>query len=201
MWIFAAFQCFFAILFTGKLPASAARRLPAGAAAALPEASTASDRSATEAPAPKASAEPKVSEAPAPPAPVSSKQAHRDGALALLAQLQREGRLIDFLQESIEDYEDGDVGAAVRDIHRGCKKVLDQHLELEAVMPGEEDDQVKVPAGFDPAEVKLIGDTKGEPPFAGALRHHGWRATKLELPHLAEGVDRRILAPAEVELP
>ena len=72
--------------------------------------------------------------------------------------------------------------------------------ELEAVMPGEEDTRVKVPAGFDPGEVRLIGKISGEPPFTGTLRHHGWRVTEVKLPTLTEGVDRRVLAPAEVEI-
>lgn len=125
---------------------------------------------------------------------------HRDGALAFLALLQREGRFIDFLRESLDDYDDSDIGASVRDIHRGCKKVLGEHLELEPVMPGSEDDEVTVPRGFDPGEVRLIGDVKGEPPFKGVLRHHGWRVVETKLPTLTEGVDRHVLAPAEVEI-
>src|SRR5690606_8916905 len=81
---------------------------------------------------------------PAPRAPETG-ELHREGALAVLALLQREGRLIDFLLESIDDYDDADVGAAVRDIHRGCRKVLVDHLVLEPVMPGDEDDEVVIP--------------------------------------------------------
>ena len=33
----------------------------------------------------------------------------------------------------------------------------------------------RVPRGFDPSEIRLIGEAKGEPPFKGTLRHHGWR--------------------------
>ncbi len=124
----------------------------------------------------------------------------RDGALALLALLQREGRLVDFLREGLDGYSDADIGAAARDVHRGCKKILEQTFTLEAVMPGAEDDRVSVPKGFDPSEVRLIGEAKGTPPFAGTLRHHGWRATKTLLPTLAEGVDRAVVAPAEVEV-
>ena len=125
---------------------------------------------------------------------------HRDGALALLALLQREGRLIDFVGEQLDTFSDADIGAAARDVHRGCKKVLDQCFTLEAVMPGEEDTRVSVPKGFDPAEVRLIGEAKGEPPFGGTLRHHGWRATRAQLPALTEGLDRAVVAPAEVEV-
>jgi len=125
---------------------------------------------------------------------------HKDGALAFLALLQREGRLVDFLRESLDDHQDADIGVAARDVHRGCKKVLDQHLSFEPVMPGEEDTKVSVPKGFDPAEVRLIGEAKGEPPYRGTLRHHGWRVVDAKLPTLAEGVDRTVIAPAEVEV-
>jgi hypothetical protein len=114
--------------------------------------------------------------------------------------LQREGRLVDFLLESLDDYEDSDIGAAVRDIHRGCRTFLKEHVVIEPVMPGDEDDAVTVPRGFDPGEVRLIGEVDGDPPFKGTLVHHGWRAVSLELPALTEGVDRRVLAPAEVKL-
>jgi hypothetical protein len=67
-------------------------------------------------------------------------------------------------------------------------------------MPGAEDEKVAVPKGFDPSEVRLIGEARGEPPYRGTLRHHGWRVVDAKLPTLAEGVDRTVIAPAEVEL-
>jgi hypothetical protein len=127
-------------------------------------------------------------------------QHHREGALALLALLQREGRFVDFVRDSVDGASDADIGAAAREVHRGCRKVLDQHLSFEPVMPGEEEAKVTVPKGFDPAEVRLIGEAKGEPPFRGTLRHHGWRVVDAKLPQLAEGIDRSVIAPAEVEL-
>ena len=99
-----------------------------------------------------------------------------------------------------DDYDDADIGAAVRDIHRGCKKALDGHVTLEPIMPGEEDETVAVKAGFDPGEIRLAGNVKGDPPFSGTLRHHGWRAIKAELPVLSDNVDRCVIAPAEVEI-
>ena len=135
------------------------------------------------------------------PAPKPSSAAnHREGALALLALLQREGRFVDFISEQIDGADDADIGAAVRAVHRGCKKVFDQILSLEPVMPGEEETKVSVPKGFDPAEIRLIGEAKGDAPYKGTLRHHGWRAVETKLPSLAEGVDRTVIAPAEVEL-
>ena len=187
-----AFSSFFRLLFGKRLSPDVVAYLPEGALpkAALPEAK------AEKKPAPDKKPEPR-------PEPVAKKpdgSAQRDGALALLALLQREGRLIDFLREPLDSYADADIGAAARDVHRGCKKVVEQCFTLEAVMPGEEDAKVSVPKGFDPGEVRLIGEARGEPPFAGTLRHHGWRATRTQLPALADGVDRSIVAPAEVEV-
>jgi hypothetical protein len=139
-------------------------------------------------------------EKPAEKPKVTAAQQHRDGALALLALLQREGRLVDFLREPLDGFSDADIGAAARDVHRGCRKVLEQNLTFEPVMPGEEEAKVSVPKGFDPAEIRLVGEAKGEPPYRGTLRHHGWRVTDTKLPALAEGVDRTVIAPAEVEL-
>ena len=55
--------------------------------------------------------------------------------------------------------------------------------------------------GFSPDEVKLTGGVGGQAPYAGVLRHRGWRATRRDLPQMMAGYDARILAPAEVELP
>ncbi len=196
-----AFSSFFRLLFGKPLRPEVAAFLPEPARLPPPAA-----------PAPKA-AKPEPDDLPKPakpepaarPEPATAPRkadgnAHRDGALALLALLQRDGRLIDFLREPLDGFSDADIGAAARDVHRGCKKVLDQYVTLEPVMAGADDAPVTVPKGFDPAEVRLIGEAKGEPPFRGALRHHGWRATKAQLPTLTDGVDRTIVAPAEVEL-
>ena len=207
-----AFRCFFGLLFKGKLPPRATEYLPEDVRGVLPEAPPEEAQAPEEKEAEKAEA-PQKAEVAAEPAKAperppararkpaaSTVEQQKEGALALLALMQREGRLVDFLQESLDDYDDGDIGASVRDIHRGLKKVLSEHIALEPVMPGDEDDAVTVPKGFDPGEVRLVGDVDGEPPFKGVLRHHGWRVTKATLPTLSEGVDRHILAPAEVEV-
>jgi len=188
-----AFSSFFRLLFGGKLHPNAANFLPESALrTALPEAKPEAKPSETVK---------KVESKPKKKGP-SDEVVHgrEDGALLMMGLLQREGRLVDFLRESLDDHGDADIGAAVRDIHRGCRKVLDSHFEIEAVMPGHEDDAVTVPKGFDPGEVRLIGEVNGEPPFKGVMRHHGWRATKVKLPALATGIDRHVLAPAEVEV-
>jgi hypothetical protein len=119
----------------------------------------------------------------------------------VLALLQREGRLLDFLLEEIKDYPDAQVGAAVRDIHRQCQAALKEHIILEPVMSQEEGSPVEVAAGFDPSAIRLTGNVTGQPPFKGTLRHHGWRVKDLKLAAPPEGQDELVLMPAEVELP
>jgi hypothetical protein len=120
--------------------------------------------------------------------------------LRLLALLQREGRLMDFLMEDIQPYQDLQIGAAVRDIHRNCRKVVQEHLELEPVMSQNEEEQVTVADGFDPGKIRLTGNVTGKPPFTGTLKHRGWRVKEIKLPEKAEGQDEFVLMPAEVEL-
>jgi hypothetical protein len=119
-------------------------------------------------------------------------------ALQVLTLLQRDGRLIDFLSESLEGFSDSEIGAAARTVHQGCKKALDAYLELEPVYRDAEGATVTVAAGFDPAAVRLTGNVVGTPPFKGALRHHGWRAKRATFPPPQK--DPHIIAPAEVEL-
>jgi hypothetical protein len=123
-----------------------------------------------------------------------------DAALVLLALLQREGRLLDFLEQDITSFEDAEVGAAVRVVHEGCKKALHAAATIEPVRDEEEESNVVVPKGYDAGAVKLTGKVAGKPPYNGVLRHRGWRVRKLALPHAVEGHDATIVAPAEVEL-
>ena len=121
--------------------------------------------------------------------------------LRLLSLLQREGRLLDFLLEDVSGANDAQLGAGVREIHKKGREVIKEHLVLEPVMPHQENDTVEVPAGFDHSAVRLTGNVHGDPPFRGALRHHGWRVTDYKLPAPPEGQDEFVVAPAEVEIP
>jgi hypothetical protein len=121
--------------------------------------------------------------------------------LRILAVLQRDGRLVDFLQEDIDAYSDAQIGAAVRDIHRGCRKSLHDYLTIEPIISGAEEAPVSVPADFDPAAVRLLGNVDGKPPFQGILKHHGWRVRSVHLPVLPVARDdSSVLSPAEVEI-
>lgn len=114
--------------------------------------------------------------------------------------LQREGRLMDFLSEDLNRYEDEQIGAAVRNIHENCTKVVAKYLNTEPILEKDEEEEVIVEADFDPNALKLTGNVTGEPPFKGVIRHKGWRTRKLELPTLSGTQDPRIIAPAEVEI-
>ena len=136
----------------------------------------------------------------APAAPVAAPPPSPAVALRLLAALQEEARLLDFVREDIGGYSDEQVGIAVRGIHASLRKAIDARLVLEPILPGEDGDPVKVASGFDPASIRLTGRPSGAPPFEGVLRHGGWRAREVKLPIPTSGSDPAILMPAEVEI-
>jgi hypothetical protein len=150
-------------------------------------------------PAPQPAPPPAAPPAPPPVVALPPEREHAS-ALQLLAMLQREGRLIDFLQEDVAAFPDADVGAAARIVHEGCRKLVRQYLTLEPVLPQSEGDRVQVPAGFDAGRIRLTGNVAGQPPYGGALKHHGWVTTAVKFPALSPAMDPRVLAPAEVEL-
>ena len=121
--------------------------------------------------------------------------------LRVLSVLQRDGRLVDFLQEDIDPFTDDQIGAAVRDIHRGCRKALREYLTIEPILAGDEGEGVTVPPDFDPSSIRLTGEVQGNPPFRGVLKHHGWKVNSVHLPALPGARDDgSVLAPAEVEV-
>jgi len=176
-----AFRCFLSILLRAEIPNDIAQKLvkPAGPVSPTPPAA------------------PSVSRLKEVQPPASE---DFDRAVQMLALLQRDGRLIDFLAENVSAYPDVQLGAAVRTIHDTCRQVLDQYVKLEPILDSEEDQPVTVQAGFDPAAVKLIGNVTGEPPVRGLLRHKGWRVKEVSLPPLPLATSRMVVAPAEVEL-
>ena len=176
--IVIAFRVFFATLFRAQV-AREVERVLSGTGQPTP---------ADAQPAPKP--EPKK-----PRAPVRSE------AVTLLATLQREARLVDFVKEPLDAYSDAQIGAVARDVHRDCGRVLDRLFALRPIVTEEEGTPIDVPAGFDAGRYRLAGNVAGEPPFRGPLRHHGWEATRLELPSWSgSAAAARTVAPVEVEL-
>ena len=135
---------------------------------------------------------------PAPPA-VLPPADQGDRAVQLLAILQRDGRLVDFLMEDLSGYQDGQIGAAVRDIHGSCRTALARYVTLSPVLADAEGATVLVDRDADAARVKLTGNVGGTPPYRGLLRHRGWEATRVELPPLPTTF-KTVVAPAEVEV-
>ncbi|XXX74269.1 DUF2760 domain-containing protein [Sorangium sp. So ce134] len=190
-----AFACFFRVLFD---PQFAARAWQAREAAALPPAEHDQPRKLERAP--SGGAPPVTEAAERAPAAGAAPAAGVSSALQLLSLLQREGRLVDFLEQDIASFGDADVGVAARMVHEGCRKALRGHAKLAPVRREEEGAKVTLEAGYNPSEIKLIGNVSGSAPYRGVLRHRGWRADELSLPTPVAGHDASIIAPAEVEL-
>ena len=166
-----AFRSFFALLFSGALPDDIVTALGLSRRPA-----------------------PKPASVPTPAASTPS-----DGALQILAILQRDSRLIDFLMEDISSYDDEQVGAAVRSLHDSCRDALNRYVQLAPVIDGVEGTFTRL-ASIDPASVKLLGNVPPQPPPGGLLRHKGWRCLKVDLPALQGKQNMQVIAPAEVEI-
>jgi hypothetical protein len=165
-----AFRSFFSILFGGKLPPEVAQAFGYFRAAQAPA---------------------------KPAAPAKPSAGPADGAVQILAVLQRDARLIDFLMEDISGFPDEQVGAAVRDVQTQARETLARYLRLEPVIDSVEGVFTKA-EGLDVAQVKFIGNVpaSGKAP-GGLLRHKGWKAAKIDLPQATPGA---VLAPAELEV-
>jgi hypothetical protein len=146
---------------------------------------------------PLVAAEPKPESAkkPEPKTPVRSE------ALTLLAALQREARLVDFVKESLAGYSDAQIAAAAREVHRDCGAVLERFFALVPAVTQEEGSMLEVPAGYDAGRYRLTGNVTGQPPYRGRLVHPGWEATRCELPLWSgKAESARVVAPVEVEI-
>lgn len=170
--VFLAFRSFFGILFHGHLSE------PVITSLGLRKAETTVARTA--------------------PPPREDPARAAQGALQLLAILQRDSRLVDFLMEDVSAYSDDQIGAAVRELHDQARQSLLRYVRLTPVIDGVENTRTSVPPGKpDPAAVKFVGNVPAEPPNAGLLRHKGWRAERVELPPPPSG---NVIAPAEIEV-
>ena len=120
--------------------------------------------------------------------------------LHTLSVLQRDGRLLDFFDEDLNDYEDDQIGAAVRSIQEDCQRAMKKYINPKPVIDGEEGDDILIEPGFDMDAIHLVGNVAGEPPFKGVLKHRGWKAGKKDVPKLSDIQDPTVICPAEVEI-
>lgn len=137
-----------------------------------------------------------VVEKPVAAAPPSSS---RSDAISLLEVLQREARLVDFLMEDLSGYDDAQIGAAVRDVHRDSSKALRRMFAIQPIMSDAEGTQVSLPKNVTGRE-RLVGNVR-EGVSQGTLVHSGWEATQMELPQwTGTSATDRVIAPAEIEV-
>jgi hypothetical protein len=140
-------------------------------------------------------------ERPATPSPPAVQRAGRSEALTLLAALQREARFVDMVREPLADYSDAQVGAAARDVLRDCGQLLDRFFGLTPASQQEEGHEVEVGEGYDAGSVRVTGNVTGDPPYRGRLIHHGWVATRCDVPAWTGSERARfVVAPQEVEV-
>jgi hypothetical protein len=118
----------------------------------------------------------------------------------LLGDFQRQGQWVDFLQENLDLYEDAQIGAAVRNIHGNCKKVLLSHIRLKPILKEDQGEEITLDAEFSRENIKLVGNVHGKPPFKGIVRHQGWAVEKLDIPDFSGDRNTDVLTPAEVEI-
>ncbi len=200
--IWLAFTCWFRLLFDARF-AARVRALLAGARTA--RAGENEDGVAT---APTVRAEPASRSEGAPgkdaesgkPGGVANPPERAAAALQLLALMQREGRLVDFLQQDLTGFSDEDVGTAARVVHDGCRRALQSRATITPCRSEAEGAQITLAPGFDARLVAISGNLAGEPPYTGVLRHGGWRIEEFKLPELVGDALPEIIQPAEVEL-
>ena len=124
--------------------------------------------------------------------------ATRSDALTLLATLQREARWLDLVHESLDGFDDAQIGAAAREVLRDCRKSLDRMFAIEPLADAEEGAGCQVPEQASPSQYRLLGKASGR---SGVITHRGWRATHCDVPTWnGQASERMLLAPIEVEV-
>ncbi len=122
----------------------------------------------------------------------------RSEALTLLSTLQREARLLDLVQEPLDQFQDAQIGAAAREVLKDCRKTLDRLFAIQPLAEQDEGAVCDVPANASPNRMRLIGKSSGA---SGTITHRGWQATCCEIPQWSGGRnDAWVLAPTEIEV-
>jgi hypothetical protein len=180
MAIGTAFRAFFGALFDSETSI----RIEKALAASGPATAAIEDQSVS------VSKEPKVTK--------NQSKPSRSEAVTLLNALQREARLIDLVQESLDEYSDAQVGAAARDVLRDSKKVLQRLFALETLVTEEEGAIVSIPPNPSASRWRISGSNTSA--TSGELIHAGWVAKQVDLPKwTGDAKDAMIIAAAEIE--
>jgi hypothetical protein len=174
-----AFQAFFAVLFRKDAAQRVRRALNPGDAA--PDASSATAKPRQEG---KSAA-------------ISPTGNSRNDALTLLMVLQRDARLLDLVNESLDDYSDAQIGGAARDVLQDTRKALSRLFGVQPLSTQAEGEKIELPDAASPIRYRVTGTASAK---AGRIAHPGWTATKVDLPKwTGQREDAMILSPIEVE--
>lgn len=193
MRLWLAIRVFFAVLFDSRLAAQAQDLLQKPGETSRRPGTLANREATTDAAGMPVSSQTKTPGGGRPPKPP------RSDALTLLAALQREARFVDIVQEPLSQYTDAQIGAAARDVLRDCGSVLERVFAIRPLVNDDEGAELVAPADFDANRYRLTGHVVGEPPFKGRLVHHGWQATRCDLPTWS-GSDQAAMVVAPIEL-
>lgn len=132
--------------------------------------------------------------------PSGTKPSGRSDALTLLSTLQREGRFLDLVGESLDGFEDAQVGAAARQVIADVRNSLDRMFALAHLTTDDEGSQIAIPKPSSPLRVHVAGRHAGQATH-GSLVHRGWIAGRCELPTWQGGVqDAMVLSPLEIDV-
>ncbi len=132
-------------------------------------------------------------------APAAAAKSIRNDAITLLATLQREARLIDLIQEPLDQYSDAQVGAAARPCLSQCRATIARIFDLSPLLAQSEGQGVEVPESASPLRYQWVGDA-GIGKRSGTLVHAGWQASRCELAQWSgTAEDANVIAPAQVE--
>lgn len=122
---------------------------------------------------------PPVSKAPA--APKAPPAPQRSEALTLLATLQREARLIDLIEEPLDQFTDAQIGAAARPCLKQCRSTLERLFALRPLADVAEGELLTPPEGASPIRYQWVGDGGASGATQGRVVHPGWCAGRCEL--------------------
>ncbi|MDG2196219.1 MAG: DUF2760 domain-containing protein [SAR324 cluster bacterium] len=131
---------------------------------------------------------------------ISKKDEKNIDGVFLLSLFQKQGRLVDFLQQDIASFSNAEVGEAARVVHDGCARILGDYFTLEAIRTEEEGALVSVDTDYNLSEITLTGNLRGSAPYRGELLHHGWKISDQHPPEQLDPKARFIVQPAEIEV-
>ena len=147
---------------------------------------------------------PSVPETRAPDIAAIPEQSGEVQVAQLLSLLQEKGRFLDFVMDDIKSVPDAQIAAAARFVHQGCQSVMQSNFKIEPIASVAENQSITLADDYTRGEYRLTGKIEGEPPYAGTLKHKGWKTSSISLPKVmgdrANASGTHVLAAAEVEV-